>query len=228
MHIKVLGCGRLVALLAVGSLGLCSDPALSPVPIPKLTVRVFNRSRLSAHVLADALRSVRQTFEAADIEIDWVSCTSATLYAPPASDNGPTGQLVRLTILPEAQLPSPLRADEVFGITSAAGAYVFSGSIGRCAQLYDLPEPYALAAVIAHELAHAVGVGHLSHGLTRGLMSGGFGARDFSTFAQRLRFTPEEAALMRVSLRSTVNRDRGTNHANSGVVRANVERQFTP
>jgi hypothetical protein len=226
MHNKVLGWGKLVALLTVGSLGLCSEPASSPVPIPKLTVRVYDRSRLSAHVLAKALLRVQQTFKAADIEIEWAGCNSATLHARAASDN-PLTRPVRLVIVPESQLPSPLPPDQIFGVTSADSVYVFFENIGRFAQLYDLPEANAVAAVIAHELAHAVGVGHLSNGPTRGLMSARFGARDFRAFAQRLRFTPEESALMRVTLRSTADPDRGANHADSGLAHANVHPQFT-
>ena len=228
MHNKVQGRGKLVALVTVCSLGLCSEPVSISVPAPKLTVRVYNTAELSSHMLAGALRRVQKTFEAAEIRIEWVSCTSATLYARAASGSGSTGQLVRLAILPESPLSSRLRSDQVFGTTSAGSVYVFYGNLRQFARLYDVAEPDVLAVVLAHELAHAVGVGHLSHGLTRGLMSARFGPRDVVAFAQKLRFTPEEAALIRLRLRSAVDRDYGTNHADSGVVRANLYRHFTP
>jgi len=228
MHNKVQGRGTLVALVTVCSFGLCSEPVSISDPVPKLTVRVYNTSELSAHMLGCALQRVQQTFEAAEIKIEWVSSTSATLYARSAPGSGATGQLVRLAILPESPLSSRLRSHQVFGATSAGSVYVFYGNLRQFARLCDVAEPDVLAVVLAHELAHAVGVDHLSHGLTRGLMSARFEPRDVVAFAQKLRFTPEESALIRVRLRSAVDRDYGTNHADSGVVRANLDRHFTP
>src|SRR5690242_10722578 len=186
MHNKARNWGKLASVLIVGCLGLWSQPIPSQIAVPMMTVGVCNSSGLSAHALAKSLRRVEEAYKAAEIGIEWAGCALATPDARAASDGRLTGR-VQLTILPKPQLRSPLRSDEVFGTTSAGSAYVFHQRLRQFARLYEVPESDVVAIVIAHELAHAVGVGHLSNSLTRGLMSARFGPRDVLAFGQKLR-----------------------------------------
>jgi len=217
---------KLVAVLGFSCLGLCSKPLPGPAPIAKLIVRVFDRSGIGANTLSRAESDVADAFKAAGIEIQWVGCSVPAVHdrSEPLCADDSISSVVRLTVLPISALGSPQIFHPTFGLTVPTGVFVFSDETHDFAEWYGFPQSHVLAVVIAHELGHVVlGPGHVRPGLTAALMSAQLRPNDFRWFSSRLRFSRQEAGLIKAKLSSLKERVPRTYQTHSRTASSKVD-----
>lgn len=164
---------------------------------PQVTVHVYNYSSTASSGLHKAEAEAALLFAHANLELIWIDMPMRVSDDKPRerTDSWPRGVNLILNILPEsrvARLHPPLSE---LGSTTGVTSSVFVDRIQPVSRYLD---PYViLGHVIAHELAHALGVHH-SGGLMSKNISG-----DWPVQAEqhRLQFSPKQVAQMQQAVR---------------------------
>ena len=222
---------ELVAVLGFSCFELCSKPLPGPAPIAKLIVRVFDRSGTGANTLSRAESDVSGAFTAAGIEIQWVNCTVSPVQhnSEPLCAGSSTSSVVRLTVLPMSAFQSRQVSFPTFGLTVSNNVFIFSDQTHGFANCTDSHSRMCLLLSL-HTSSDIVvlGPGHVPPGLTAALMSAQLRPNDFRRFSSRLRFSREEAGLIKTKLSSLKERVPGTYQTHSRTASSKVDSSPAP
>jgi hypothetical protein len=200
MGSKVRELAKLGTVLGWICLVLHSQPLSTRACEAKLSVRVYETTRVGPNIVSRAQIDANRVFKRARIELHWVHCTPPPVHGSPesscAGDQHPAW--TKITILAKPVIDPEQWSYGVFGITLPTGIVVFSNRLREFARSYGFSEAEVLSMVIAHELGHVL-LG-LHHGST-GLMRAELTPNDLRSFMSgALGFTRQEAALMQARL----------------------------
>ncbi len=173
-------------------------PSIAQSETAKITVRVFNRSRVAASVLAEGEKQTQEILQRAGIEVKWLNCGHGA--ADCAKQPNPTNLI--LTILKKG---SALGSQETLGLAAqdATGSgtycYVFENKLNEISGQKQIPIARLLGYAMSHEIGHLLKGSH-SHSPT-GVMSGLWSQNELDQLARRaLWFTQQDATGMQSRL----------------------------
>ena len=163
-----------------------------------ISVRVFNRSRIAAALVAQGEKRAGDALQLAGIDVVWVNCGKGI---PDCSQRpGPTSLV--LTLLKHGD---KLASEDVLGLAvqdeTGFGTYfyVFEDKLNEIAGKTHIYPSLLLGDAIAHEAGHLLKGSH-SHSAT-GIMSRRWSRYELETAARNgLTFTKEDAAAMQAHL----------------------------
>lgn len=190
-----------VAVTALTAPVLAADPSPSSLTI---TVIAYDYEGVPATIRADAERYATRIYREIGVDLQWRHATA--FEAQPVDD---AGTAVVMAIASRDMANAKNRPDDVLGTTPRDGkgvgviAYAFYGRIDDLARhvLNGRVAPL-LGHVFAHEIGHLVLPAH-AHSDT-GLMRGDWDGQQIGRAIRgMLRFTAEEAALIRQHLAAT-------------------------
>lgn len=177
-------------LLAIAALSV--SPARSADRKP-LTVRVVAYVPVPAATLRAITVRGEEIFRAAGFQTLWDACTPARHDCAELSDGEILLKIVR-------RAPSYMRVPAFGSIIrdqhTAYFGWIFYERIARAAKANETPPSLLLAHVMAHEVAHVLGVAHSDHGIMHCQFTG---PEIQQCRTGGLRFTPEQAAELRAA-----------------------------
>ena len=176
-------------VLCAGSLGAQTS----------LTVRVHDFTAVPAEVLANAAAEITYIFSASSIHIEWLNCSSKA--RPDHCDENAGPNEIILRVLPQSGASAAFGADVLGRAIGDQYCDIYGSEVIRTAGEKNVQRYQIFAIVIAHELGHLL-LGRGAH-TPFGIMRPKWDAADFDAAAQRrLRFTPEQANLLRAGVQS--------------------------
>jgi hypothetical protein len=171
---------------------------------PKITITVYNRSKMRASTLAAGQIVARDILLRAALESSWVSCAvGSTPETNPECRLPPSATRLVLTIVPH--WAGALRDSDTLGLALevehgfGSQCYVFQERLDELAAATHISPARLLGDTIAHEIGHLL-KGSKSHSPS-GLMMAHWQANELRAAAMgSLNFTADDAALMRIRL----------------------------
>jgi hypothetical protein len=173
-------------------------PAIAQVETTRITVRLFNRSRVAASVLAEGERQASEILQRAEIRLDWLNCQHGTQECI----QQPTSTNFILTVL---KTGSKMASQDVLGMAvqdaSGTGAYcyVFEDKLNEVSAQMHIAVARLLAYAMAHEIGHLL-KGSRSHSPS-GIMSALWSSKELHQLALgTFSFTEGDVEIMRSRL----------------------------
>jgi hypothetical protein len=194
-----------ILLMAVGAIALVFRPTAAVAQDrPKITVTVYNRSKMRTPTLTAGHSVAQEVLRRAGVESIWVDCpVPSTPEANPACQQPLSPNRLILTIVPHwgnrrldsNALGVALQVEHGFG----SYCYVFQERLDELAAATHISPARLLGHAMAHEIGHLL-KGSDSHS-PQGLMSEHWHANELQAAAmESLNFTAEDASLMRPRL----------------------------
>ena len=181
----------LIALIAFPALGFAEQKQGG------LAIRVVGYPGLSRETLRQASVMAEGIFRMAGVDTEWLPCYASDEKESCKLPSSETQLVIRIL---SASMQTPRGANEPIGIAlpERSLAYVFYGNVEQSRLLgHDYGCSVLLAAVLAHEAGHLLGVEHSE----AGIMHANFGTKDMAQFMQgRLKFN----AIQEKQLRSAI------------------------
>jgi hypothetical protein len=163
-----------------------------------ISIRVFNRSGVSADMVANGEKQAGDALRRAGIDVVWVNCAKGTQEC----SQRPTPTSLVLTILNHG---NKLVNEDVLGLAVQDDAgfgtyfYVFEDKLNEITGTIHIYPPLLLGNAIAHEVGHLLKGSH-SHSAT-GIMSSRWHRRELEAAVRgALSFTKEDEAAMKAHL----------------------------
>ena len=194
-----------ILLIAMGAIALVSRPnAVVAQDSPKITVTVYNRSKMRTPTLAAGRSVAQEVLRRAGVESIWVDCpVPSTQEANPACQQPPRPYRLILTIVPH--WGNRWLDSDALGVAlqvehgSGSYCYVFQERLDGLAAATHISPARLLGHAMAHEIGHLL-KGSNSHS-PQGLMSKHWYATELRAAAMgSLNFTADDAILMRTRL----------------------------
>jgi len=212
---------RLRSSLILVSVLIFQVPSFASTPFPeaatlsdlRITVRVYNMANVSSGILAASEEEVAQIFRDMGTTIEWLEC-------PCAQD--PSSSELMLRIIPEffGSMKSDLRRDNLGFAPSTEDGGVLASIFFYRVQALTKGRPTAplLGNAIAHELGHLL-LGSNAHSST-GIMRARWDHNLLKLMDRSsLKFTPEQAKLIRVRIAALTNQNGTSAHISRAVER---------
>jgi hypothetical protein len=171
--------------------------------LPDVAVVAYNYASIRAEILRPARAQVNDIFLDAGVRLVWIEPLIVSDWQEPSFDSLPMFR-ARMFIRPglrtapanprESEMGRALESSETTGTSM-----IFFEQVRVAADKYHLPVETVLALAMAHELGHLL-LPHPAHATT-GIMLGMWTPQDVRhAAAGKLRFTPEQAALIRAKV----------------------------
>jgi hypothetical protein len=191
--------------MALGIIGLVLRPAVAVAQQnPRITITVYNRSRMEASTLTAGQLIAREVLRRAGVDSIWISCPVLnSLESDPECRERPSPTRLVVTIVPNwggqrlgpSALGLALQVEEGFG----SYCYIFQEHLDQLVAAAHINPARLLGSAMAHEIGHLL-KGSNSHS-PRGLMSAQWHVDELHAAAVgSLNFTAADAALMRTRL----------------------------
>lgn len=178
---------------------LGANTVAGQVSIPKVVVRVYDRSQTGGGVISETERAASAIFQQAGIDVAWLNCPNGTAECvePPTSTN------LILTVVKRGS--AQMGDSDTMGLAvqdergDGRYCYVFAEQLGEIGAQMHVSPSRLLAAVMAHELGHLLKGSH-SH-TPDGIMAAHWSRRELEEAARSgLTFNGQDATQMKLRL----------------------------